>query len=157
MVDAGVQTAAAMAAVGTQTIAVSTADAGVEALPAVPPPAAPPQGSDPKDLTQAEGFPFPEYAEVVEWADGHRTYLPWASDPKRPTKNLLKKVWGLQYHLSRRSLHPRMQYTLRDSLKLRDRRQNRITLSTWSMLRLKARSSLLSVFTRSLRTEIQSS
>jgi len=80
-VDAGVQTAAA-----------STTDRGVEALPDLPTLAEPLQGIDPKDLTHVEGFAFPEHAEIVEWADGHRTYLPWFSDPKAPNKNILKDV-----------------------------------------------------------------
>ena len=50
---------------------------------------------DHKDLTKVEGVAFPEHAEVVDWADGHRTYLPWISDEKDPTRNKIEKVYRL--------------------------------------------------------------
>jgi hypothetical protein len=50
---------------------------------------------DHKDLTQVEGVVFPEHAEAVNWADGHRTYLPWISDEKDPTRNKIEKVCPL--------------------------------------------------------------
>jgi len=101
------------------------------------------------DLTKAEGVVFPQRAETVDWADGHKTYLPWISDERDPSKNKLEKVCGfIQRHAATANPGKRKRATSAASRRPQGRRPSRPLSPIWNMGTIRPKSNSRNASTR---------